>query len=106
MGGTLIVKPFLSKRYQDFVSIVNFLISLTEGVSKGLTTITLATIDHDYDTFDFEASPWFLETSRSIIRAIKQLIGKFLIEEVEASLATSNTCPWISNVFSSDEKTL
>ncbi len=98
MGGTLIVKPFLSKRYQDFVSIVNFLISLT--------TITLATIDHDYDTFDFEASPWFLETSRSIIRAIKQLIGKFLIEEVEASLATSNTCPWISNVFSSDEKTL
>ncbi len=99
----LIVKPSLSKQYQDFISIVNFLTSLTYGVSKGLTTITLAVIDHDSDTSNFEASPWSIETSRNILGANKIVNWKKLfIGEIEASQATLNTHPWISNTFSSN----
>jgi hypothetical protein len=85
------------------VSTVNFLTSLTDGVSKGLTIITLAVVNHDFDTYDSEASPWSIETSRSIIGANKVVDKrKFLIGEVETSLATSDTHPWISNTFSSN----
>jgi hypothetical protein len=84
------------------VSTINFLTSLIDGVSKRLTTITLAAINHDYDTYDSEALPWSIETSRSIIGANKTIDRKkFLIGEVEASLATLDTHPWISNTFSS-----
>jgi hypothetical protein len=63
----------------------------------------LAVIDHDSDTFDSKASPWSIETSKNIIGANKIVDRKKLfIGEIEASQATLNTHPWISNTFSSN----
>jgi hypothetical protein len=63
----------------------------------------LATIDHNFDTFNFKVLLWFIETSKNIIRANKVADRrKFLIGEVETSLATLDTHPWISNTFSSN----
>jgi hypothetical protein len=63
----------------------------------------LVTVDHDFDTFNFEASLWFIETSKNIVRANKVADRRnFLIGKVETSPATLDTHPCISNTFSSN----
>lgn len=102
-GGTLIAKPSPLKRYQDSVCTIGFLTSLTDGVTEVLTMpVTSAAFDIDSDASNSEATAWFIERSRSIIGANKAADWrKILLGEVKASPATSDTCPWISNNYSS-----